>query len=311
MRPGKDGRLYAINPENGYFGVAPGTSEYSNQSALLAMSKNSIFTNVALTPDGDVWWEEKTSKQNTPAGLIDWTGKPWTPDCGRKAAHPNSRYTVPCSQNPVLDPEWENPEGVPISAILFGGRRPTMVPLVSEALDWTNGVFQGSLCSSEMTAAAIGTVGQIRRDPFAMLPFCGYNMAHYFQHWLDVGKALSNPPKIFYVNWFRKKDGKWLWPGFGDNSRVLKWICERCDGESKTIETPLGLCPAPGSLDLDGLDITPEEIRLLTTVDTKTDAEGWKTEVEDCKSYYAKFGDDLPKELQSQLDAWIKRLDLQ
>jgi len=305
MRPGADGRLYAINPENGFFGVAPGTSELSNQNALTAMSKNSIFTNVALTREGDVWWEEKTPK--APAHLIDWTNQEWTPDCGRKSSHPNSRYTVPCSQNPVLDPDWEKVTGVPIDAILFGGRRPSLVPLVSESFSWKHGVFQGSLCSSETTAAAAGAVGVVRRDPFAMIPFCGYNMAHYWQHWLDIGKVCGdNAPKIFYVNWFRKRDGKWLWPGFGENSRVLKWICERCDGTAAAIQTPVGLCPAPGAINVDGLDVTPEVMEHLTTVDKS--AEGWKQEIEDCKAYYAKFGSDVPADLNEELAQWVKRL---
>jgi len=312
MRPGPDGRLYAINPENGFFGVAPGTSELSNQSALEAMSRNSIFTNVALTPEGDVWWEDKTPKQNTPQKLTDWTGKEWTPDCGRKAAHPNSRYTVPCSQNPVLDPDWEKISGVPIDAILFGGRRPSLIPLVTESFDWAHGVFQGSLCSSETTAAAAGAVGVVRRDPFAMLPFCGYNMAKYWGHWLDMGKTLGDKaPKIFYVNWFRKGDGKFLWPGFGDNSRVLKWICSRVDGTGAAHPTPLGLCPPPDAIDTSGLDITEETMKILTSVDTTSSAEEWKKEVKDCKDYYAKFGNDIPEELSAQLQAWVDRLGVQ
>eukprot|EP01126_Amoeba_proteus_P039348 TRINITY_DN4142_c0_g3_i2.p1 TRINITY_DN4142_c0_g3~~TRINITY_DN4142_c0_g3_i2.p1 ORF type:complete len:436 (-),score=111.03 TRINITY_DN4142_c0_g3_i2:22-1137(-) len=310
MRPGKDGRLYAINPENGFFGVAPGTSEVSNQSALQAMSSNSIFTNVGLTPDGDVWWEDKTPKSQTPQKLIDWTGLDWTPDCGRKAAHPNSRYTVPCSQNPVLDPDWENLEGVPIDAILFGGRRPSLIPLVAESFSWAHGVFQGSLCSSETTAAATGAVGVVRRDPFAMLPFCGYNMAKYWEHWLEMGKVLQNPPKIFYVNWFRKKDGKFLWPGFGDNSRVLKWICERVEGTGEALSTPMGFCPTPHSLDTEGLDLSDDVLQSLTSVDTSSLSE-WKKEVEDCKAYYAKFGSDVPQELTTKLTKRNERMNLQ
>lgn len=311
MRPGKDGRLYAINPENGFFGVAPGTSELSNQSALEAMSKNSIFTNVALTPEGDVWWEEKTPKSQTPQKLLDWTGQEWTPDCGRKSSHPNSRYTVPCSQNPVLDPDWEKIEGVPIDAILFGGRRPSMIPLVTEAFDWNHGVFQGSLCSSETTAAAAGAVGVVRRDPFAMLPFCGYNMAKYWEHWLEMGNTLGqHAPKIFYVNWFRKQDGKFLWPGFGENSRVLKWICERVDGTGEAIQTPVGFCPPAHAIDVSGLDVSEQTMKILTTVDTTSNPEEWKKEISDCQEYYNKFGDDVPQELRDQLQAWIDRLNV-
>jgi phosphoenolpyruvate carboxykinase (GTP) len=301
---GEDGRLHGVNPEKGYFGVAPGTSDYTNLSAIQTMRKNSIFTNVALTPEQDVWWEGKS--KDLPPELEDWTYKKWTPDCGRKAAHPNARYTTPASQCPVIDPDWENPEGVPISAIIFGGRRSTMIPLVYEAFDWQHGTFLGSVCSSETTAAALGQVGVVRRDPFAMLPFCGYNMADYWQHWLDVGAKLGDKaPKIFYVNWFRKDaKGNWLWPGFGENSRVLKWVCEMVDGEGSYQDTPIGRVPSEDALDLMGLDIKPEAVKELLRVSNPE----WKQEVADIRKFYASFGDKLPSELSRQVDELDKRL---
>src|SRR4051794_246168 len=260
MRFGDDGRLYAINPEAGFFGVAPGTGEETNPNAIRTLYANCIYTNVARTPDGDVWWEGLT--ETPPDGLIDWKGQPWTPGSGTPAAHPNARFTAPAKQCPTIAPEWEDPKGVPISAILFGGRRATSVPLVTESFDWDHGVFMGMTVSSETTAAAAGAIGQLRRDPFAMLPFCGYNMADYAGHWLEIGEATSADklPKIYAVNWFRKdENGKWLWPGFGENSRVLKWIVDRIGGAAKGLETPIGIVPASGELDLDGLDVPAED----------------------------------------------------
>jgi len=306
IRLGKDGRLYAMNPETGFFGVAPGTSRQSNPNAVDTMAKNSLFTNVALTEDGDVWWED--SGIPAPARAIDWEGKDWTPDSGRKAAHPNSRFTAPASQCPVIDPDWQNPEGLPLSAILFGGRRPSTIPLVNEAFDWEHGVFLGSACGSETTAAALGQAGVLRRDPFAMLPFCGYNMADYFMHWLSFGRRTDRGklPKVYFVNWFRKDaTGKWLWPGYGDNSRVLKWICERVDGTAKALQTPIGNLPTPDALDLDGLSLSAENVSQLLSVDVT----GWKKEADDIASYFAKFGDRLPDALTRQLDELRNRLE--
>ena len=305
MKFGPDGKLHAINPEYGFFGVAPGTSMASNPNAMLSMTKNSIFTNVALTPDGDVWWEQMTDKK--PESLIDWKGRPWTPTSGREAAHANSRFTAPAGQCPVIDPAWEDPNGVPISAFLFGGRRATVVPLVYEAFGWQHGTFMGSVASSEKTAAAAGTIGDLRRDPFAMLPFCGYHMGDYFKHWLDIGRQtdVKNLPKIFYVNWFRKTpDGRWLWPGYGENSRVLKWICERIDGTGKAVETPIGYVPAPGAIDLSGLNISERDMTELLRVDV----DAWLLEVESIKKHYSQFGDRLPKGLKDELSALEKRL---
>ncbi|HET6460481.1 MAG TPA: phosphoenolpyruvate carboxykinase (GTP) [Syntrophales bacterium] len=305
MKFGADGRLYAINPEYGFFGVAPGTSMESNPNAMLSMTKNSIFTNVALTPDGDVWWEEMTKEK--PERLIDWKGQPWTSTSSRVAAHANARFTAPAGQCPVIDPAWEDPKGVPVSAFLFGGRRATVVPLVYEAFSWQHGTFMGSVASSEKTAAAAGTIGDLRRDPFAMLPFCGYNMGDYFKHWLDMGKKtdVKNLPKIFYVNWFRKtSDGKWLWPGYGDNSRVLKWICERIDGTGKALETPIGYVPAPGAIDLSGLDVSDHDMAELL----KVDVEAWLDEVQSIKKHYDQFGDRLPQGLRDELNALEQRL---
>jgi len=305
IRVGRDGRLYAMNPETGFFGVAPGTSRKSNPNAVDTFAKNSLFTNVALTPDGDVWWED--SGIPAPARAIDWEGQEWTPDSGRKAAHPNSRFTAPASQCPVIDPDWQNPEGVPLSAILFGGRRPSTIPLVTEAFDWEHGVFLGSACGSETTAAALGQAGVLRRDPFAMLPFCGYNMADYFMHWLSFAQRTdrSKLPKVYFVNWFRKdSNGRWLWPGYGDNSRVLKWICERVDGTAKAQQTPIGNLPTPDALDLAGLNLSAGNVSQLLSVDSA----GWKREADDIAAYFVKFGDRLPGALRQQLDALRKRL---
>jgi phosphoenolpyruvate carboxykinase (GTP) len=305
MKFGADGWLHAINPEYGFFGVAPGTSMESNPNAMLSMTKNSIFTNVALTPEGDVWWEEMTKE--SPASLIDWRGQPWTPHSGRPASHPNARFTAPAGQCPVIDDSWEDPKGVPISAFLFGGRRATIVPLVYEAFSWQHGTFMGSIASSEKTAAAAGTVGELRRDPFAMLPFCGYHMGDYFAHWLKMGKK-TDPgklPKIFYVNWFRKTpDGKWLWPGYGENSRVLKWIFERIEGTGKAVETPIGYVPAPGAIDTSGLNVSAADMTELLKVDTND----WLKEVESIKKHYSQFGDRLPQGLKDELAALEQRL---
>jgi len=305
IRVGKDGRLYAMNPETGFFGVAPGTSRKTNPNAVDTFAKNSIFTNVALTPDGDVWWED--SGIPAPAKAIDWEGKEWTPDSGRKAAHANSRFTAPASQCPVIDADWRNPEGVPLSAILFGGRRPGTIPLVNEAFNWEHGVFMGSACGSETTAAALGQAGVLRRDPFAMLPFCGYNMADYFAHWLSFAQRADRAklPNVYFVNWFRKDaGGKWLWPGFGENSRVLKWICERVEGTAKAQETPIGNLPTPDALDLAGIEVPSADLQQLLAVDIA----GWKKEADDIAAYYAKFGDRLPQALNEQLDNLRKRL---
>ena len=307
MKFGNDGRLYAINPENGFFGVAPGTSMDSNPNAMLTMTKNSIFTNVALTHDRDVWWEGMTDEP--PARCIDWKGQEWTPGCGRAAAHPNARFTTPAGQCPVIDASWEDPKGVPISAILFGGRRPSVVPLVHEAFNWQHGTFLGSIVGSEMTAAAAGKIGELRRDPFAMLPFCGYHMGDYFHHWLSVGKKskAGKLPRIFYVNWFRKtSDGKWLWPGYGENSRVLKWIFERTEGSDKAVKTAIGFVPAIDGIDMAGLTISRENIVELLKVDT----DEWRNEITTIKEHYKKFGDRLPKELWDELAELETRLKI-
>ncbi len=298
MRYGDDGRLYAINPEAGFFGVAPGTSEKTNYNAIRTLDANCIYTNVGLTDDGDVWWEGLT--ETPPAHLIDWTGRDWTPDAGRPAAHPNSRFTAPARQDPAIADEWEDPAGVPIDGIMFGGRRAGVVPLVREAFDWSHGVFMGSIMSSETTAAAFGEVGKLRFDPFAMLPFCGYNMADYWAHWLDVGRATTPDklPRIFYVNWFRRgADGRWLWPGFGENSRVIEWMFRRCDGEVEAERTPIGLLPAPADLDTTGLDIAEEDLAELLRVDGPAIA----AELSQIQEHYARFGDRLPPELAGHL----------
>jgi len=310
MRFGDDGRLYAINPEAGFFGVAPGTGEETNKSAIDTLYANCIFTNVALTDDGDVWWEGLTDK--APAHLTDWKGRDWTaPKEGEApkepAAHPNARFTAPASQCPTIAPEWEDPKGVPVSAILFGGRRATNVPLVTESFDWAHGVFLASNVSSEGTAAAENKVGELRRDPFAMLPFCGYNMADYFAHWLATGgKADADKlPRIYYVNWFRKDDnGNYVWPGFGDNSRVLKWIVDRLNGKDAATTTAIGNVPTADALDLDGLDLTDEQVELLLTVDN----EAWREEADKIGQDYDKFGERLPQELRNQLAELNSRL---
>ena len=305
MKFGKDGRLYAINPEAGFFGVAPGTSLSTNANAMRTLDGgNSIFTNVALTDDGDVWWEGMTDE--VPEHLVDWHGQHWTPASAAPSSHPNARFTTPAGQCPVIAPEWEDPAGVPIDAILFGGRRDSTVPLIAEAYDWEHGVFMGSTIASETTAAAAGAVGALRRDPFAMLPFCGYHMGDYFGHWLDLG-AKSDPgalPRIYTVNWFRKDDGRWLWPGFGDNSRVLKWVFERCAGTADADDTPVGRVPRPGALDLDGLDLTDEDLAALVGIDTHQ----WLAEADSIEHHFARFGDKLPSALLAQLEALRSRL---
>ncbi len=305
MKFGEDGRLYAINPEAGFFGVAPGTSMDTNPNAMHTLGSNSIFTNAALTPDTDVWWEEMT--EEPPETAVSWLGEEWHPGDEKTAAHPNSRYTTPASQCPIIDPNWENPKGVPISAILFGGRRASTVPLVFEAFNWQHGTFIGSIASSERTAAAAGTVGELRRDPMAMLPFCGYNMGDYFTHWLEMEEKTDADklPRIFYVNWFRKDaDGGWLWPGFGENSRVLKWIVERISGKSEAVETPIGYLPAPGAVDTSGLDVSEEQMTELLEVDT----EQWLNEIQSIREHYERFEDKLPKALSDELEALESRL---
>jgi len=305
MKFGDDGRLYAINPEAGFFGVAPGTGELTNPNAMASIRENTIFTNCALTDDGDIWWEGMTKE--SPAHAIDWKGNDWTPESETPAAHPNARFTVPAAQAPSIADEWEDPAGVPIDAFLFGGRRASVVPLVREAFDWEHGVFLGATMSSEMTAAAFGTVGQLRFDPFAMLPFCGYNMADYFANWLAIGERAdaTNLPRIFYVNWFRKDaDGNFLWPGFGENSRVLEWIFRRCDGEAEAVETPIGFVPAASELNLDGLDLSPEAVQDLLTVDT----DQLRDELPQVREHLAKFGDRLPQVIRDHLDRLEEQL---
>ncbi len=304
MKFGEDGRLYAVNPEYGFFGVAPGTGEHTNPSAMGAIRHDTIFTNCALTDDGDIWWEGMTKSK--PAHLRDWRRNHWTADSDTPAAHPNARFTVPAAQCPVMAPEWDDPAGVPIDAILFGGRRASVVPLVHEARDFEHGVFLGSVMSSETTAAAAGQVGALRFDPFAMLPFCGYDMAQYFAHWLEIGKRgdADKLPKFFYVNWFRKDDdGHFLWPGFGENSRVLAWVFRRCDGEAEAVESPIGLIPAPGAIDTEGLDIAEEDLAKVLSVD----AGAWAAQLPQYHEHYAKF-ERLPAELHAQLKALEARL---
>ena len=299
MKFGDDGRLYAINPEAGFFGVAPGTGVETNPNAMKTVESNTIFTNCAKTDDGDVWWEDMTPE--APEHLIDWRGNDWTPDSETPAAHPNARFTTPAAQDPAIAPEWEDPAGVPIDAMLFGGRRSTVVPLVTEARDWEHGVFLGATMSSETTAAAAGAVGQLRFDPFAMLPFCGYNMADYFAHWLKLGeRAGADLPKIFYVNWFRKdEDGKFIWPGFGENSRVLEWVFRRCDGEGAVEETPLGLVPQAGELNVDGLDIDAAALETLLHVDRDALA----AQLPQFEEHLDRFGDRLPAAVRTQFEA--------
>lgn len=306
MKYHSDGRLYAINPEAGFFGVAPGTSKSSNPNAIKTIEKNTLFTNVALTDDGDVWWEG--IGYDAPGHLIDWKGNDWYPGSKEPAAHANSRFTVPANQCPVIASDWNSPEGVHISAILFGGRRPSTIPLVHESLNWAHGVFLGSIVGSEITAATISdNIGQVRRDPFAMLPFCGYNMGDYFQHWIDIAAKTEAEklPKIFYVNWFRKSaDGKWLWPGYGENSRVLKWIFGRLTGEAKAQETAIGFMPTLEGIDCDGLDVDNGNMAELLKVDKAE----WLQEVASIRSHYNRFGKHLPSELSRQVDALEKRL---
>ena len=303
MKFGEDGQLYAINPEAGFFGVAPGTSMKSNPNAMRGLHGNCIFTNVAKTDDGDIWWEQMSAP---PDHLVDWHGNDWTPGSDSPAAHPNARFTAPASQCPVIAPEWQDPNGVPISAILFGGRRATVVPLVHEARDWTHGTFLGSIISSEKTAAAAGKVGELRRDPMAMLPFCGYNMADYWSHWLEIGeRAGAQLPRIYYVNWFRKNEGgDFLWPGFGDNGRVLEWVFQRCAAKAGARETPIGCVPAAKDLDLSGLALDEADVDELVAVDI----EGWLAEIPLIREYYGSFGAKMPAALVAQLDALEERL---
>ncbi|HEV2759198.1 MAG TPA: phosphoenolpyruvate carboxykinase (GTP), partial [Acidimicrobiales bacterium] len=305
MKFGADGRLWAINPEAGFFGVAPGTSHKTNHNAMETLRANCLFTNTALTDDGDVWWEGMTDEP--PAHLTDWKGQDWTPESGTPAAHPNARFTAPAAQCPTIAPEWEDPKGVPISAILFGGRRSSVVPLVQEARNWRQGVFLGSIMASETTAAAAGAVGRLRRDPFAMLPFCGYNMGDYLGQWLHIG-ASADPaklPKLYYVNWFRKSpEGRWLWPGFGENSRVLAWIFDRVTGAAGAVQTPVGLVPAHGGIDTDGLHVAPDDMVELLRVDP----EEWRAEIPSIEEHFASLGERLPVELRDELQALEKRL---
>jgi len=305
MKFGRDGRLYAINPEAGFFGVAPGTSMKSNPNAMLSMTKNSFFTNVALTDDGDVWWEGMTDTK--PAHLINWLRHEWTPKSTELSAHPNSRFTAPASQCPVIDPAWQDPAGVPISAILFGGRRDSVVPLVCESFNWQHGTFLGASTSSQTTAAAAGDVGKLRHDPFAMLPFCGYNMGDYFEHWLNMGTKTTPDklPRIYYVNWFRKDDkGKFLWPGFGENSRVLKWIFERCEGSDNATTTPIGMVPKEGAFDIKGLNLSAAAAKQLFLIDKAA----WRKEVDELRNYFSIFGEKLPSGIKKELDDLEKRL---
>ena len=304
MKPGPDGRLYAINPEAGFFGVAPGTNMDTNPNAMYSVEANTIFTNTALTADGDIWWE---GMGDPPEGLIDWKGQTWSKELGTPAAHPNSRFTAPAQQDPAIAPEWQDPAGVPIDAILFGGRRASVIPLVFQSRGWDHGVFLGSIMASETTAAATGAVGNLRRDPFAMLPFCGYNMADYFGHWLTFSERFDEEklPKIFYVNWFRKgADGRWLWPGFGENSRVLEWIFERTAGRGDAEETVIGYVPTHDALNVDGLDVTPDDMKELLTVDN----DEWRDEIPRIREHYAQFNERLPEKLADFVDDLEARL---
>jgi phosphoenolpyruvate carboxykinase (GTP) len=305
MKFGDDGRLHAINPEAGFFGVAPGTGYATNPNAMGTLHANCVFTNTALTPDGDVWWEGMTDEP--PAEATDWRGNPWTPASETPAAHPNARFTAPASQCPSIAPEWEDPAGVPISAILFGGRRRSTVPLVTQAYNWEHGVFLGSIMASETTAAQQGDVGKLRFDPMAMLPFCGYNMADYFDHWLSIGKNSERAklPALFFVNWFRRdEDGRFLWPGFGENSRVLKWVFQRVDGGTEATETAIGLLPSPDDLDTSGLDVSDADLAELLAVDV----DGWRRAIPQIREHYARFGDDIPAALQLAVDTLERRL---
>jgi phosphoenolpyruvate carboxykinase (GTP) len=307
MKFGQDGRLYAVNPEAGFFGVAPGTGYDTNPNAMKTIESNTIFTNTALTDDGDVWWEGMTKEP--PAHAIEWHGEDWTPESDKPAAHPNARFTTPAAQCPSIADEWEDPKGVPIDAMLFGGRRSTVMPLVVEAYDWNHGVYLGATMSSEKTAAAAGTVGELRHDPFAMLPFCGYNMGDYFAHWVGIGEEhdAAKLPKIFCVNWFRKdENGKFLWPGFGENSRVLEWVFRRCDGDAEAEPTPIGLVPAPGAINVDGLDVSEAQMQELLTVDNEL----VKQELPAQHQHLARFGRNLPDELHEQLRALEGRLGI-
>ena len=305
MKPGADGRLYAINPEAGFFGVAPGTNDVTNPNAMATVTRNTIFTNTARTVDGDVWWEGMDLPD---AAIIDWRGQPWSPGSAAPAAHPNSRFTAPAAQDPAIAPEWEDPAGVPIDAILFGGRRASVVPLVTQSFNWDHGVFMGSIVASETTAAAVGAVGNLRHDPFAMLPFCGYNMADYFAHWLSFATNHDEAklPKIFYVNWFRKgEDGRWLWPGFGENSRVLEWVFNRTDDKADAVETPIGYLPTLEALDVSGVDVSADDMAELLNVDV----DEWRLEVPGIREYYAKFAERLPGALHAQVDQLETRLN--
>ena len=305
MKPDSEGRLRAINPEAGFFGVAPGTNMVTNPNAMLSVEANTIFTNTAITPDGDIWWE---GMGEPPEGLIDWKGQLWTKDLGTPAAHPNSRFTSPASQDPAIAAEWEDPAGVPIDAILFGGRRASVIPLISQSRNWAHGVFLGSILSSETTAAATGAVGKLRRDPFAMLPFCGYNMGDYFAHWLTFSERFDEAklPKIFYVNWFRKgEDGRWLWPGYGENSRVLEWVFERSAGRGDAVETPIGFVPTTTALNVEGLAVTAADMTELLTVHN----DEWREEVPKIREHFATFGADLPSKLKDEVDRLEAKLE--
>ncbi len=304
MKPGADGRLYAINPESGFFGVAPGTNMHTNPNAMLSMEANTIFTNTALTADGDIWWE---GMEEPNSAITDWKGQPWAKGSATPAAHPNSRFTTPANQDPAIAPEWEDPAGVPIDAILLGGRRASVIPLVFQSRSWEHGVFLGSIMASETTAAATGAVGQLRRDPFAMLPFCGYNMADYFGHWLKFSERFSEEtlPKIFYVNWFRKgDDGRWLWPGFGENSRVLEWVFDRVSGRGDAVETAIGYVPSPGAINLEGVDVSEADMAELLRVDT----EEWRDEVASIREHYNQFTGHLPEQLTAEVADLESRL---